>query len=559
MTHRPLKIVIIGGVAGGASAATRARRMNEAAHIILLEKDEHVSFANCGLPYHIGQEIAERGKLLMATKELLQTRFRLDVRNHHEATEIDRDRKVVVVRDQLNDEVTELPYDKLILSPGASPLVPPVDGHDAAGVFTLRNVADMDRIKAVVDQSATRRAVVVGAGFIGLEMVEQLVHRGYTVALAELQNQALPLFDPEMVVPVHEALQSSGVEMCFGDGLKSIQTDRNHVATGVELASGRVLKGGLIILGLGVRPNTQLAIAAGLKIGATGGLLTNRFLQTNDSDIYAVGDASEYMYGPTEISMRVALAGPANRAGRLAGEHAATGTSQPMANVLGTSIVRVFDQTAAMTGMSLKAALKSGLNATSVTIVAGQHAGYFPGASPITLKLVFDAESGRVLGAQAAGRDGVDKRIDVIATAMMFQATVRDLATLDLCYAPPFGAARDPVHQAAFAACNQLDGIDVFLPADADLSQMQVVDVRTAAEVQKAPLSGAPHAIAIPVDELRDRIGELDPSRDTVVSCGVGVRAHVAVRILAQSGFSQVRNLSGGATVRNRAVNTSQL
>lgn len=558
MTHGPLKIVIIGGVAGGASAATRARRMNESAHIILLEKDEYVSFANCGLPYHIGQEIVERGKLLMATKELLQTRFRLDVRNHHEATEIHRERKVVVVHNQQTGEVSELPYDKLILSPGAAPLVPPVPGHDAAGIFTIRNVADMDRIKAVVDQSTARRAVVVGAGFIGLEMVEQLVHRGFKVALAELQSQALPLFDPEMVVPIHDALQSSGVEMCFGDGLKSVQTDRNGAATGVELASGRVLKGGMVILGLGVRPNTQLAIAAGLEVGATGGLRTNQFLQTNDPDIYAVGDASEYVYGPTGASMRVPLAGPANRAGRLAGQHAATGSCQPMASVLGTAIVRVFDQTAAMTGLSLKSALRAGLNATSVTIVAGQHAGYFPGASPVTLKLVFDSDAGRVLGAQAVGRDGVDKRIDVIATAMMFQATVRDLTTLDLCYAPPFGSARDPVHQAAFAACNHLDGIDVFVPADADLSQMQVVDVRTAAEVQKAPLAGAPHAIAIPVDELRDRIGELDPSRETVVSCGVGVRAHVAVRILSQSGFEQVRNLSGGATVRNRAVDASQ-
>ncbi|MEZ6132869.1 MAG: FAD-dependent oxidoreductase [Planctomycetaceae bacterium] len=554
MTSEQLRIVIIGGVAGGASAATRARRMNEHAQIILLEKDEHVSFANCGLPYHIGEEIPDRGKLLVATKELLQTRFRLDVRNHHEATAIDRDRKTVTVLNHATGQTSELQYDKLILSPGASPLVPPISGINTSGVFTLRNVADMDRIKASVDSSVTRRAVVVGAGFIGLEMVEQLVHRGFSVALAELQSQVLPLFDAEMVAPVQDALQSSGVEMHFGDGIKSVLTDKDNAAVGIELASGKKIKGDLIVLGLGVRPNTALAKDAGLELGQTGGILTNRFLQTSDPDIYAVGDVCEYVYGPTGQPMRVPLAGPANRSGRLAGEHAATGSCQPMADVLGTAIVRVFEQTAAMTGLSISSAARFGVKATSVTVVAGQHAGYFPGATPLTLKLVFDPNDGRILGAQAVGRDGVDKRIDVIATAMNFKATVRDLTNLDLCYAPPFGSAKDPVHQAAFAACNQLDGVGGFAPADADLTAAQLVDVRTPNEVQKSPLAAGNHAINIPVDELRNRLHELDASRETVVSCGVGVRAHVAVRILKQQGFANVRNLSGGATVRNRAV-----
>ncbi|MEO2035130.1 MAG: FAD-dependent oxidoreductase [Planctomycetaceae bacterium] len=553
MTDERLRIVIVGGVAGGASAATRARRMNEHAEIVLLEKDDHVSFANCGLPYHIGEEIADRGKLLVATKQLLEQRFKLDVRTQHEVTAVNRPAKTVSIHNHQTGEDFDLPYDKLILSPGAAPFVPPIPGSDAAGVYTLRNMADMDRIKASVDRSKTRKAVIVGAGFIGLELVEQLVRRDFHVALAELQHQLLPPFDSEMVQPVAETLRGSGVDFYAGDGIKCIFTDQQNAATGIELSSGRKIMGDLVVLGLGVRPNTQLAIDAGLVIGETGGILVNRFLQTNDPDIYAVGDASEYVFGPTNHSMRVALAGPANRAGRLAGEHAATGKCDPMADVFGTAIVRVFDQTAAMTGLSVKAADRFGVKATSVTVVAGQHAGYFPGATPLTLKLVFDPESGRVLGAQAVGSNGIDKRIDVVATAMTFKATVRDLAGLDLCYAPPFGSAKDPVHQAAFAACNVLDGVESFAPADADLSGLQLVDVRTRPETQQTPLARGEHAIHIPVDELRTRINELDASKKTVVSCGVGVRAHVACRILSQLGFENVRNLSGGATVRNRA------
>jgi rhodanese-related sulfurtransferase len=324
--------------------------------------------------------------------------------------------------------------------------------------------------------------------------------------------------------------------------------------TGVELQSGKVLPGSVVILGMGVRPNTKLAVDAGLTLGKTGGIATNSSLQTNDPDIYAVGDACEYVYAPTGEQMRVALAGPANRAGRLAGEHAATGQCFPTAPVMGTAVVRVFEQTAAMTGLSAKAASRSGIKFRSVTIIAGQHAGYFPGASPITLKLLYCPESGRVLGAQATGKDGVDKRIDVIATAMAFKATVRDLTGLDLSYAPPYGSAKDPVHQAAFTACNQMDGLGDVLDADADLSGYQVIDVRTAAEIAKAPLTGCDSFVAIPVDELRLRLQELDSSRPTVVSCGVGIRGHVAQQILVQHGFTKVVNLSGGATLRRRAV-----
>lgn len=548
------RIVIVGGVAGGASAATRARRCNEQAEIILLEKDDYVSFANCGLPYHIGGEIADRGKLLVATKELLQVRFRLDVRIRHEAIRINRDEKTVTIRRRDDNTNYEQPYDKLILTPGAAPFVPPMPGADANGVFSLRNVTDMDRICAAATASRDKKAIVAGAGFIGLEMVEQLTHRGFAVALAELFPQVLPPLDPEMAYPIHQDLQDRGIAVHLGDGIKKIITDDANNAVGVELNSGTVLDGSLIILGLGVRPNTQLAMQSGLEIGHTGGIRTNQYLQTSDPDIYAAGDVCEYVCAPTGEHMRVPLAGPANRAGRLAGQHAATDQCSPMAPVMGTAIVRVFELTAASTGISVKAARRLNIPTRSVTIVAGQHAGYFPGATPITLKLIYCPNSGRVLGAQAIGKDGVDKRIDVIATAMAFGATARDLTGLDLCYAPPFGSAKDPVHQAAFAACNQLNGLGDLLDPDADLTGLQVVDVRTPGEVTKTPLKGCDSVINIPLDELRNRLNELDPARQTVVSCGVGLRGHVAQRILRQNGFDNVANLSGGATVRNRTI-----
>jgi NADPH-dependent 2,4-dienoyl-CoA reductase/sulfur reductase-like enzyme/rhodanese-related sulfurtransferase len=557
MSTQPLKIVIVGGVAGGASAATRARRCNEQAEITVLEKDEHVSFANCGLPYHVGGEIEDRQNLLVATRALLQQRFQLDVRIRTEALSIDRKNRLLRVRDAQSGDEFDLPWDKLILSPGASPIVPRMEGADATGVFTLRNVADMDRIIEASNTSRQRKAVVVGAGFIGLEMAEQLVRRGFQVAVAELQPQVLPPLDAEMAVPLHDECERAGVRLCLGDGISRVVTDEAGAAVGVELQSGAMADGDLVILGLGVRPNTQLAQAAGLEIGSTGGITVNEYLQTSDPGIYAVGDACEYTYAPTQQQMRVALAGPANRAGRLAGEHAATGHSRPMAGVMGTAIVRVFELTAGLTGLSLKAARKAGFDALSATVVAGQHAGYFPGASPITLKLVYERNSGRVLGAQALGKDGVDKRLDVIATAMSFQATVHDLAGLDLAYAPPFGAAKDPIHQVAFTAANQLDGLDDLTEAGANLSDWQVVDVRTTSEVANEPLAECDHAINIPVDELRQRLAELDSSRPTLVSCGVGVRGHVAERILRQSGFAEVSNLSGGVTLRNRAVRSN--
>ncbi|NBC11617.1 MAG: FAD-dependent oxidoreductase [Planctomycetes bacterium] len=551
-TSQPLTLVIVGGVAGGATAAARARRMNEHARIILYEKDEHISFANCGLPYYIGGEIADREKLLVAKPELLRQRFNIDVRTRQQVTAIDRPRKVVAVTDHRTGETCEQAYDKLILAPGASPIVPPIPGVDANNVFTLRNVADTDRITAAVVEGKPRRACVVGAGYIGLEMVEQLHARGIEVALVELQEQVLPLMDTEMAQPLAEALDAKGVALHLGDGIAALDADEAGSVRAVRLSSGTTINTDLVILGIGVRPNHQLAKEAGLSLGDDGGIVVNAYAQTDDPDIYAVGDAAQYPYAPTGASMRVPLAGPANRAGRLAGEHAVTGHSEPMPPVMGTAIVRVFDLAAATTGLTIKQADKLGIDAAAVVVIAKHHVGYYPGAKPVTLKLIYAPDTGKVLGAQAVGEEGIDKRIDVIATLMRMNGTVRDLAGVDLCYAPPFGAAKDPVHMAAFAACNDLDGFVSFLQPDADLSRYQVVDVRSAAEVAEAPLPGAEHAHHIPLDELRDRLGELDPQQPTVTSCASGLRSYVAARILTQHGFREVYDLTGAATMRRR-------
>ena len=545
-------ILIVGGVAGGASAATRARRMNEHARIVMFEKDAYVSFANCGLPYYLGGEIEDRDKLIVATPELFAQRFCIDVRTRQEVVSIDRVAKTVTVQDRTNGRTYVEHYDKLILSPGASPIVPPMPGAQACGVFTLRNLEDTDRIASAMPQA--RRAVVVGGGFIGLEIAEQFHRRGLEIALVELQPQVLPLFDPEIAEPLHRELETHGVQLELGRGIASIE-EKNGTATAVILSDGTRLPADIVLLGLGVRPNVKLAVDAGLKLGTSGGIATDDFMRTSDADIYAVGDAAEYAYGPTGGRMRVALAGPANRTGRLAGEHAATGASRPGPVARGTSIVRVFEKTAGITGFSLRAALKAGLDARAVHVRANHHAGYFPGAEEILLKLVYENGTGRVLGAQAVGGAGIDKRLDIIATLTHFQGSVHDLAQLDLAYAPPFGSAKDAVHMAAFAAQNDLDGLARLMQPDIDLSAYQVVDLRDATEIAELPLACAPHAKQIPLDELRDRLDELDPSRPTIVLCHSGLRSYIGTRILAQHGFTEVYNLSGAASVRDLALN----
>lgn len=541
-------IVVVGAVAGGATAATRARRCNETAKIILYEKDSHASFANCGLPYYLGGEITDRSKLLVAKPETFRDRYNIDLHTRHEVIKIDTQAREVHVLDRDADRTFTQRYDRLILAPGAAPIVPPIEGAALPNVFTLRNMEDTDRIHTFLTGAKPARAVVIGAGFIGLEMAEQLQHRGIEVAVVELAPQVLPPLDPEMAEFIAEELRAKGIDLRVGDGLKafSIASDR---VSGVILNSGAELPADMVILSIGVRPTNALAKDAGIALDESGGIVTDEHMRTSAPGVYAVGDVALYRHGVTGQALRVPLAGPANRSGRLTGEHAATDSAQPMAPVLGTAIIRVFGKTAALTGLTTKAARRAEFDAKEAIITANHHAGYYPGAQSMTLKLVYCATTGKVLGAQAVGGDGVDKRIDIIATALAFGATVYQLAGLDLCYAPPYGNARDIVHIAAFTACNDLEKTSPLANADTPKDDAQFVDVRTCDEHARCC---HPDAVNIPVDELRARLGELDPAKTTLVTCQSGLRAHIAARILRQNGFENLRNLTGGMMIQER-------
>ena len=547
--QQKLKIVIVGGVAGGATAAARARRVNAQAEITILEKGPAVSFANCGLPYHLGGEIEQRSKLLVATAELFWNRFRVAVRTGHEVTSIDRAKKTVTGTAADGSQFT-LPYDRLILSTGSEPIRPPFFKPDSKNVFHLWTLDDMDRILASMRAQPIRNATVVGAGFVGLEVVEQLAHRGITVTLIERGQQVLKPLDVEMAKMVEDELVRSGVQCYLGAGIDSLTYD-GSVATAVKLCDGTSIPTDLVVVGAGVRPRTQLAVGAGLSIGDSGGVRVNEFMQTDDPNIYAVGDMIEYHHGVLDKKLRIPLAGPANRAGRVAGAHAASGESSKMGSVFGTCIVRVFKVTAAATGLNVAACQSAGIAHRAATIQAPHHASYFPGAQNMTLKIVYSPDDGKLLGAQAIGGDGCDKRIDVVATAMHFGGTIDDLTKLDLAYAPPFGSAKDPLHMAAFVAENDLAGCPELVEFDEDLEGCQVVDVRNASEIAKLPLPGA---IAIPVDELAERWTELDPTRPTVTVCHSGKRAHVAACWLRGQGFANVKNLNGGMSIRSLLV-----
>ncbi len=554
MNQESSRIVIVGGVAGGASAAARARRMNENAEIIMLEKDEHVSFANCGLPYYVGGEIQDRDKLLVATPEKFRTWFNIDVRILHEVTGVNRNAHTVDVVDKQSGDKETIQYDKLILAPGAAPIIPPIEGiRESENIFTLRNVADVDRLKNFIDQRKPRRAVVVGAGFIGLEMVEQLHHLDIEVSLVELVDQVLPPLDPDMARIIEQELVDHGVKLCLGNGLKDFEISDGR-AERVVLNDGTKLDADMVVLGIGVRPNTKLAEDAGLEIGSTGGIWVNRFMQTSDPSIYAVGDAVEYVNGVADMHMRIPLAGPANRAGRIAGEHAATGMAPKMAPVLGTAIVRIFDKTAAITGMSEKLAAKFSQTVKAVWVPGAHHVGYYPGAEPMMVKLIYDPATEDVVGAQIMGGTGVDKRIDVIATVIHFGGDVDDLAGLDLGYAPPFGAAKDPVHMAGFVAQNDLRHFDSLVsPHELDDldDDTQLVDVRNADEWAAGRLAGATW---VPLPEVRDRLDELDMNKPVLTYCKGGQRSYFATRILRQHGFRDVTTLSGGVEMQDDLV-----
>jgi NADPH-dependent 2,4-dienoyl-CoA reductase/sulfur reductase-like enzyme/rhodanese-related sulfurtransferase len=542
-----MKLVIIGGVAGGASAAARARRLSEDAEIVLVERGPHVSFANCGLPYFLGGEIAREEDLLVQTPAGFRARYNLDVRTETEAIKIDRKARMVELRDVRTSEITRERYDALILATGAKPLKPPIPGIERPGHFTLRNIEDMLAIDRWIASHAAKTAVVAGGGYIGLEMAEQLRRRGLEVTLAQSRPQVMVALDPEMAAYLHAELRANGVDLRLADGVAAFEepaASEEAAASVVVLKSGARLPADVVILGLGVRPEADLARDAGLEIGDFGGVRVNSTMQTSDLHIWAIGDVVEVWNTVTEDWCLIPLAGPANRMGRLAAD-VIFGRDRAYQGTWGTAILRLFDLTAACTGASETLLRQAGIAYTAIYLHPGSHAGYFPGAEQIALKLLFDPEDGDILGAQAVGRDGVDKRIDVIATAMYARLSVDDLTEIELAYAPPFGSAKDPVNLAGMIAQDVVAGDSRVAQwseiAGIDLATTTLLDVRTSAEVAHGTIPGAVH---ISLHELRARTGELPVGRPVIVYCRSGQRSYFAERILRQRGFD-VRNLSG--------------
>jgi NADPH-dependent 2,4-dienoyl-CoA reductase/sulfur reductase-like enzyme/rhodanese-related sulfurtransferase len=538
-----MKLLIVGGVAGGASAAARARRLSEDAQIILFERGPEVSFANCGLPYYLGGEITERDKLLVATAERLRSRLNLDVRVRTSVEAIDRSEKKLRVRDLVSGREYEETYDKLILAPGAAPLRPPIPGINLPGIFTLRNLQDMDRIDERLRQGV-RQAVIVGAGFIGLELVENFVRRGIATTVVELQDQVLPPFDKEMTTPIANHLAAKGVTLILGQSAEGFEPAPDGLL--VNLKSGQRLAAQLVILGVGVRPENKLAVDAGLAVGPRGGIRVNEHLQTSDPDIYAVGDAIEVKDFVTGEPAQVPLAGPANRQGRIAADHI-FGRPARYRGTQGTAIVRVFERTAALTGASEKVLRRANRPYRKVYVHPTHHASYYPGAEPMTLKLLFDPQGGKLLGAQAVGGAGIDKRIDVLAVAIQAGMTVFDLEEMELAYSPQYGSAKDPINMAGFVAAGLLRDdhpqIDVETVLAAPASERPfLLDVRTPQEFAAGHI---PEAVNIPVDELRSRQSEIPRNRQIAVYCQVGQRGYLATRILRQAGW-HVANIGGG-------------
>lgn len=536
-----MKILIIGGVAGGASTATRLRRMDEKAEIIILERGDYISFANCGLPYHIGDVITEREKLLVVTPQKLKDTFNIDVRVRNEVLSIDRNKKTVKVRDLAKGNDYEESYDKLVLSPGANPIIPPLEGVDLPGVFSLRSMADMDRIKQYLVLKKPTRAVVVGGGFIGLEIAENLQHKGLQVTIIEMLDQVMAPIDYEMAAMVHQHLDFKHVRLALGDGLKTIQPGNTLKVT---LQSGAEVETDLVILSVGVRPENTLAKEAGLELGLHGAIVTNEFMQTADADIYAIGDAAQVTHIVSGKPTHLPLAGPASKQARIAADHIA-GRKMIFKGVQGTSIVKVFDLTVASTGLNTRQLKELGLPYKNAIIHTSDHAGYYPGASPMAFKLLFSPE-GSIYGAQIVGLNGVDKRIDVIATAMRAGLKVFDLEELELAYAPPYGSARDVVNIIGFVAGNILRGdvetIDWDEVKNLDPNKEFVLDVR---EAEELALGTLPNAINIPLGQIRTRLSEIPMDRRIVVYCQAGHRAYFACRALRMHGY-QVVNLNGG-------------
>ena len=539
-----MKHIIIGGVAGGATAAARIRRADEGAEIVMLERGKYISYANCGLPYYIGGVISDRERLFVQTPESFGKRFNIDVRVENEEVEIQPKEHTVTIRRKDGSQYKET-YDKLLLSPGASPVRPPLPGIDSEGIFTLRNVNDTDRIKTYLTTKSVKRAVVVGAGFIGLEMAENLHHAGVDVSVVEMGNQVMAPVDFSIAAHLHQHLTQKGVSLYLEQAVAAFERKGNEIR--VILKSGETIVADMVILSIGVRPETTLAKAAGLRIGETGGIWVDEYLQTSEADIYAVGDAIEFPHPITGKPWLNYLANPANRQGRIVADNMVEGNKYAYEGAIGTAIAKVFDMTVASTGLAAKRLKQLGMEyAVSVTH-SGSHAGYYPDALPLTVKLVFHPKTGKLYGAQSVGYDGVDKRIDQIALLIKQGGTVYDLIRLEHAYAPPFSSAKDPIAIAGYVASNIISGA---MPAitwrdllATDRSSVMLLDVRTAEEFSFGSLPGA---VNIPLDDLRERMQELPKDKEIIVFCAVGLRGYLAQRILRGHGYTAVRNLIGG-------------
>ncbi|WP_042274724.1 CoA-disulfide reductase [[Clostridium] dakarense] len=536
------KIVIVGGVAGGASAAARLRRLDEDANIIMFEKGEYISFANCGLPYYIGETISEREKLIVQTVEAMSSKFNLDIRNLSEVIKIDKEGKKVTVKNHKTGETYDETYDKLVLSPGASPLKPGIPGiNDCDNLFTLRNIPDTDKIKEYVDNNKPKHAVVIGGGFIGLEMAENLHDRGIELTLVEASDQVMAPLDIEMVSIVHNHLIDKGVELVLKDGVSSFTNNGRKVI----LSSGKEINTDMIILSIGVKPETTIAKEAGLKLNERGGIIVDEYMKTSDENIYALGDAVEIIDFVNKKPTMIPLAWPANRQGRIVANNIC-GKKEKYKGTLGSSVAKVFDYTVATTGNNEKALKRLGIDYEVVHIHPGSNAGYYPGSFPIAMKMTFDPHTGKIFGAQGVGIDGVEKRIDIMATAIKAGFTVFDLQDIEPCYAPPYNSAKDPVNMLGYYASNiiedMVDTVQWYEVDDIVKKGGVIIDVREEFELATGQIPGAIH---IPLGQLRDRLNEIPKNKKLYATCQVGLRGYVACRLLEQNGL-KCSNIDGG-------------